>query len=450
VLLDTSVVVLLTANVQLQSRLPYQNLPRWKLRNTRKHSPAYECQHSAIHELFLFFLLLLEFFMMELNRYNWRLSQIKEEIESLDLSLGMDEELRQFNNLRLDGPDVPNSPTGYKSDGSISPIYCSTDQVLKKEEVMSEEEIANASIKKIKDKYDSLERMQKHMGKKPLGPPPMDNGLDYESLPPPPVLSLDLPELERLEVPPPQSPTMAPSPQAEASLQAAVFQQFEAAQAEQAEAEIETVTDDDIMQVEMFYRSHRSSVYVCPGLANLYFGTAKQNGSGDNWQLYRTGIPVMVVDSGEARRTRKAHLILAEKGSGFILWKDNLDHLSHFRAVHPNFHTMFLSTDHTKLAGFSYDDVGASNDFLSSLQNVMSDPSDELFNMSKKKKKKEKKQKQKYKAPKKTDISQPCCFMHVTKLERSDRENYGSLAPPVNTDTVDRGKNYVTMRTTPK
>lgn len=392
---------------------------------------------------------------MAYNRCNWRLSQIKEEIESLDLSLGMDDESYRFKNLRLDGPDVPNSPTGYKSDGSISPIYCSTDKVLKKEEVMTEEEIANASVKKIKDKYDSLERMQKHMGKKPLGPPPTDNGFDFESLPPPPVLSLDLPEFQRLEIPPPVSPTLAPSPQAEASLQAAVFQQFEAAQAQQAaeqaaESGIETVTDDDIMQVEMFYRSHRSNVYVCPGLANLYFGTAKQNGSGDNWQLFRTGIPVMVIDSGDGRRNRKAHLILAEKGSGFILWKDNLDHLSHFKAMHPNFHTMFLSSDHTKLAGFSYDDVGAANDFLSSLQNVMSDPTDELFNMSKKKKKKEKKQKQKFKAPKKTDISQPCCFMHVTKLERSDREHYAGLVPPPNTDTVERAKNYVTMRSTPK
>jgi hypothetical protein len=54
-----------------------------------------------------------------------------------------------------------------------------------------------------------------------------------------------------------------------------------------------------------------------------------------------------------------------------------------------------------------------------------SDPDDELLKLSKGKKKKVKqeKQKTKFKPPKKTEISQPCCFVHVTKLENTAMEN---------------------------
>ncbi|OWF45876.1 uncharacterized protein LOC110456477 [Mizuhopecten yessoensis] len=179
----------------------------------------------------------------------------------------------------------------------------------------------------------------------------------------------------------------------------------------------EGVTEQDILQVDTFFKSHKTDVIVCNCLANLYFG--KVMGGKDHWKFAMTGIPVLVLDTGEHHRKRRLQIVLSEKGSGFILWKNKIDHLSNYSASHINFHTLHLMTDHTRLAGLSFDDGSAATEFFNALSKLTSDPNDELFNISKsKKKKKSQKSKQKFKAPKKTEISQPCCFVHVTKLEK--------------------------------
>ncbi|XP_033739915.1 uncharacterized protein LOC117327173 [Pecten maximus] len=179
----------------------------------------------------------------------------------------------------------------------------------------------------------------------------------------------------------------------------------------------EGVTEQDILQVDTFFKSHKTDVVVCNCLANLYFG--KVMGGKDHWKFTMTGIPVLVLDTGEHHRKRRLQIVLSEKGTGFVLWKNKIDHLTEYSAPHTNFHTLHLTTDHTRLAGLSFDDGSAATEFYNALQKLTSDPNDELFNISKsKKKKKSQKSKQKFKAPKKTEISQPCCFVHVTKLEK--------------------------------
>lgn len=181
----------------------------------------------------------------------------------------------------------------------------------------------------------------------------------------------------------------------------------------------EGVTEEDLLQVDMFYRSHKTEVFVCQCLANLYFGKVK--GNQDQWKFAMTGIPVLVLDTGDHHRKRKLQIILSEKGTGFLLWKDDIDHMSGYKAEHPNFHTMSLSTDHTRLAGLSFDHAAAASEFDNTIEKLTSNPDDELMSLSKtkhKRQKSEKKKGSKYKAPKKTEISTPCCFVHVTKLER--------------------------------
>lgn len=183
------------------------------------------------------------------------------------------------------------------------------------------------------------------------------------------------------------------------------------------------ISEHDLLQIEMFYRSHKTEVHVCPSLANLYFGKAiRQN---DHWKFAMTGIPVLVLDTGIHHRDRKLHIVLAEKGTGFVLWRDKVDQLTAYKAPHANFHTLHLSTDHTKIAGLSFDDKKAASEFVKKYLEYTSDPDDELLKLSKGKKKKVKqeKQKTKFKPPKKTEISQPCCFVHVTKLENTAMEN---------------------------
>ena len=192
------------------------------------------------------------------------------------------------------------------------------------------------------------------------------------------------------------------------------------------------LTEQDLVQVEMFFRSHKTEVMVGQSMASLYFGAigpGSPTRDGPNprpqtWSYVKSGIPVIVLDSGESRRYRRLNIVLAEHGTGFVLWKESMTHLSQYTGTHPTFHTMHLSTDHTKLAGFSFDDAAAAAQFLHKINTITSDPEDVMLNLSgKHKKRKDKnksKSKQKYKAPTKLDISTPCCFTHITKLDRSD------------------------------
>lgn len=181
----------------------------------------------------------------------------------------------------------------------------------------------------------------------------------------------------------------------------------------------EGVTEQDLLQVDTFYHSHKTEVYVCACLANMYIGSAKSVLNNDQWTFSCTGIPLLLLDTGEHHRERKLYFLLAEKGTGFTIWRDVIDNLTGYRTPNSNFHTMYTSKDHTKLAGFSFDDAGAAAEFYGHVQKLTADPDDELLKIGKSKKKKSIKIKKKtVKLPKKTEISQPCCFVHVTKLDR--------------------------------
>ncbi|KAL8606807.1 hypothetical protein ACOMHN_049636 [Nucella lapillus] len=209
------------------------------------------------------------------------------------------------------------------------------------------------------------------------------------------------------------------------------------------------VTDQDVQQVEMFYRSQKSEVTVCRCLANLYLGSAASksssasiptpmNGSvssskySDLWEFVTTGIPLVVQDSREHRRNQQVMMVLAEKGTGFVLWKDAVTSASHYSCPDSNFHTLGLSTDAKKLVGLSFDDSKAAAEFGACLTRLicqMDDDSGTLTRKGKRKKRQDSQRKAKRKQPKKTDISQPCCFQHITKLERPQITGVMPLPP---------------------
>ncbi|GFR76384.1 misexpression suppressor of ras [Elysia marginata] len=226
---------------------------------------------------------------------------------------------------------------------------------------------------------------------------------------------------------------------------------------------VEGITDEDIHQVEIFYRSQQTQVYVCKSLTNMYLSASKltqvqsqpqnptdkkKNGgtsnnasqpqipphpsdiAKDEWDFSQTGIPVLVLDTGEHRRERKLRLVLAEKGTGFTLWQDEISHHTRYRTPHTNFHTVSISTDLTRLVGLSFDEGDAATEFAESFRSLVENSEEDLLTASKKNSKKKKEKKPKFKPPRKIDISQPCCFVHVTKLERPDLIGGGVFPPP--------------------
>lgn len=200
----------------------------------------------------------------------------------------------------------------------------------------------------------------------------------------------------------------------------------------------EGVTEQDLLQVETFYRSHMSSVYVCGCLVNLFLGSVKSVLNKDQWSFTYTGIPLLLLDSGEHLRERKLSIILAEKGTGFTLWRDVIDHNTGYKTPNTNFHTLHTSKDYSKLAGLSFDDAKAAVEFYSHIKRLTFDPDDELLLPENSPKRRSiRDRKRRWRLPQKSEISNPCCFVHVTKLEPELLGDDGELAAKTkSTDTM--------------
>lgn len=79
----------------------------------------------------------------------------------------------------------------------------------------------------------------------------------------------------------------------------------------------------------------------------------------------------------------------------------------------PAFHTMCLSTDHTKLIGLSFDCVESAKEMWQHIEQLTADPENISLSVPKKNRKIKKKQRAQP-LPQKSHISQPCCFQVTT------------------------------------
>lgn len=66
-----------------------------------------------------------------------------------------------------------------------------------------------------------------------------------------------------------------------------------------------------------------------------------------------------------ARTIRQLQIVLAEKGTGFALWRDKIDNLSLYKCPgeEASFQTMYLSYDHREMIGLSFDLEEAAQEF---------------------------------------------------------------------------------------
>lgn len=187
------------------------------------------------------------------------------------------------------------------------------------------------------------------------------------------------------------------------------------------------ITEMERQQVETFFKGLKTQIYVCGSLANLYTKSTQD----EDWQLKYTGIPVVILDVGEsrARNKRRIQIALAERGTSFMLWRDTIDNLSSYKVETASFHTMCYSCDHTTKVGFSFDTAEAAQDMWLHVEQLVACPENiSLSTPGKKKKKKEKKKQIKpAPLPPKSHISQPCCFQHITSVDREDTCRYFSF-----------------------
>lgn len=180
------------------------------------------------------------------------------------------------------------------------------------------------------------------------------------------------------------------------------------------------VTDQDVRQIESLFSSLKTKVFVCPALSNLYFATLQDMANLGGWELATSGFPTLVMtkSSNMNLQERTLQLCIAERGTGFVLWKDTLNVQSNYKAPGKNFHTLTVSKDHKKIAGLSFDDQSAACQLQATVEAWIKDVTPEETTGKKKKKDKKRAPKpSKSKPLNKHTISQPCCFEHITQLD---------------------------------
>lgn len=196
------------------------------------------------------------------------------------------------------------------------------------------------------------------------------------------------------------------------------------------------LTSEEVRSIQTVYNSYKTVCWVCQTLVNLYTTAARpQINASQEWQLQYTGVPLLLLDAGgsRARGRRRIQLILAERGSGFALWKDTLDNLSGYTAQDSLFHTMFAARDHNTKLGLSFDHEEAATAFLERVTELTSRPENIALSGPKQKMytkaagaSKSSKHKR-YAPPRKTDISMPCGFEHVISVSTEDVSRLFSL-----------------------
>ena len=210
------------------------------------------------------------------------------------------------------------------------------------------------------------------------------------------------------------------------------------------------ITQKDVSRIDLFFRSRECEVVVCQCLADMIMGTADPaTGVVDMWSaVCHTGVPVLVLNSGLGKRRRELFVVLAERETGFPLWQDRVNYLTGYKDIKTAMHQLQPSNNLRMRIGFRFYCTNAAAEFLSKYREMTTDPNDDLWKVSNSRMDKGRrallKKLRMKKRPSKGDISQPCNFAHVTKVDTKDYLHYESiqdLVPqsPINSGSSSKG-----------
>ncbi|CAF2229580.1 unnamed protein product [Rotaria magnacalcarata] len=185
------------------------------------------------------------------------------------------------------------------------------------------------------------------------------------------------------------------------------------------------LSDNDILKVELSYRSIGTHVYAARSLCDLYITTAERLAKLEDWILFQHGLPVWLLNSGtNPKRQSCLSLVIAEYGSGFPIWQDNVDGHSDVKQAREQ-HITFRLSDKVTLAVLRFNNILASKEFFSYYVSVRNDHRyKHLFSNGHNRSSscgsiltsKRKSQR----PVNKSSISNPCQFQHITRLQVKD------------------------------
>merc|ERR1712106_1142798 len=173
-----------------------------------------------------------------------------------------------------------------------------------------------------------------------------------------------------------------------------------------------SLSPQEVSLIRSTYSSYKTTCYISSSLVNLYTSTPSSP-----WTLLYTGVPTLLLNYGgsRARNQRGVHLVLAERGTGFALWKYRLDNLSCYTSEMGDkmFHSLHYSLDHMVRVGLSWKQEKDAALFLDWLADLTSSP--ENLGLSGPKTRLRVTGKRRDKVDK-VEISRPCGFRHNVSI----------------------------------
>ena len=184
------------------------------------------------------------------------------------------------------------------------------------------------------------------------------------------------------------------------------------------------VKDKELFKIKLALSSLTNSVVICPVIATLYTQSTADN---ETWNCCKRGAPGLILTCNSDREVVSCQLCIADPDSGFAIWRESLLSISEYKASQKNFHTFKLLSDgngiDNTMAGIRFPTDESASIFLRDvLENIPKEGVQPDSPMTKAQRKQSKK-------IKKSEISQPCMFKHVTSINSAtkSREKSQSL-----------------------
>lgn len=192
------------------------------------------------------------------------------------------------------------------------------------------------------------------------------------------------------------------------------------------------VKDHELFKIKLALSSLTNTVVVCPYIATLYTQSPSDI---ETWTCCKRGAPGLIVSHNEEKEIIGCQICITDPDSGFAVWRETLFENSGYKASQKNFHTFNLlsSGDDNTMAGIRFPSDESACIFLRDvLENIPKEdntrPESPATPLSKSAKRLSKK-------IKKSEISSPCMFQHVTSINNRPRDRSKST---INNNSKDK------------
>ncbi|CAF3639688.1 unnamed protein product [Rotaria sp. Silwood1] len=183
------------------------------------------------------------------------------------------------------------------------------------------------------------------------------------------------------------------------------------------------LNERDVLKIASFYQSIGTLVYVARSIATLYTSDFDAMANLRDWKKLYTGVPIWLFNTGmNPKRARNIRLIISELGSSFTLWDTVVNGASDVRLPKPR-HITLKSLETGTVLALKFDDTSATDEFHQYFVKLSCNPRNaDLFDIFNAKRRPPEFTLRKRRI-KKSAISKPTEFNHITKVDEHDRDS---------------------------